>query len=179
MYKELDDIGLQECLRADDRSALAYIYEAHKDEFVNFSKRYELRIEDSLDIYQDAIIAMYQNFVTQQLQLQSSSIKTYLFGIGKHKIYNKLKVDKKYLQVVPKKESYEEVILEESNLTYYQDQLVKLLANMSESCKEILRLYYYRNLTVNEIVTLTNYKDANTVKSHKSRCMKTLKSMVN
>ncbi|GAB5564716.1 MAG: hypothetical protein Wins2KO_17790 [Winogradskyella sp.] len=178
MVKEIHEDDLQQRLRADDKSALELVYKSYKSEFLNYSKRFQINTNETLDIYQDAVIAMYQNFTVKKLELKDSSVKTYLFGIGKHKIYNVLKKNNKHLKIVNEVEDFEEIKVDADDLNYYQKQLSELLKNISDSCKELLRLYYYRNLTVSEIVEHTNYKDANTVKSHKSRCMKRLKSMV-
>ncbi|WP_299523301.1 sigma-70 family RNA polymerase sigma factor [Winogradskyella sp.] len=178
MVEHIREEDLQQRLRADDKSALEFIYKSYKSEFLNFSKRYDLNIDDALDIYQDSVIAMYQNFVMNQLELSNSTIKTYLFGIGKHKIYKVSNLNKTRLKIENDIEESEEVITKEHQLNYYQKQLSELIGNISESCRELLRLFYYRNLTIQEIVDLTQYKDANTVKSHKSRCMKRLKSLV-
>ncbi len=177
MSKDSNHQNLETRLRADDKSALEYVYKLYREEFINYTKRYNITYEDALDIFQDAIIAMYQNFVVKQLHLQNSTIKTYLFGIGKHKIYNCLKSKDRHLSIEKEVEDYKKVITENEGLTFYQKQLAKQLNHISESCREILRLYYYRNLSINEIVEQTHYKDANTVKSHKSRCMKHLKSL--
>ena len=173
------DSDLQQRLRSDDKSALEFVYKSYKSEFLNFSKHYKLRNDVAVDIYQDAVIALYQNFTSRQLQLENSTVKTYLFGICKHKIYGLLKTNKKQVDNVVDFIDYDEIEVKTNNLNYYQEQLAVLLKSLSDSCKDLLRLYYYRNLTVNEIVEQTNYKDANTVKSHKSRCLKRLKSMVN
>ena len=163
MIEKFQDLDLQQRLRADDKSALEFVYKTYKPEFISFSKRYDIMPEESLDIYQDAVIAMYQNFTIKKLELSNSSIKTYLFGIGKHKIYEVLKKNKKYIKIINELEDFEEIHIDSDNLNYYQKQLADLLRNISASCKELLRLYYYRNLTVSEIVERTNYKDANTV----------------
>lgn len=179
MIEDLNSKNLEERLRAGDKTALDAVYRGFKDEFLNYVKRYDINYETSLDIFQDAIIVLYQNFTTNNLQLQNSSVKTYLFGIGKHKVFNYLKSKNKHLRIVNDVEDYEELNIKEPNLSFYQQQLAKQLSQISESCKDLLQLYYYRNLTINEIVQQTHYKDANTVKSHKSRCMKRLKSLVN
>lgn len=179
MIDNLREQDLQKRLRADDKSALTLIYKSYKSEFLNFSKRYDLSDDDALDIYQDSIVAMYQNFVMQQLELYNSSIKTYLFAVGKHKIYKVSKNNQKLLELKNEVEEWQDMVTEDDEPNYYQKQLSRLLITLSESCQELLRLYYYRNLTVNEIVESTHYKDANTVKSHKSRCLKRLKSLVN
>jgi len=178
MAETIREEDLQQRLRAEDKSALEFVYKTYKSEFINYSKRFELNNDEALDVYQDAIIAMYQNFTMQQLELTSSSIKTYLFGIGKHKIYKLCKSKNKQIKIENNIEDFEDIELNDDSLNYYQKELSKLIANISDSCKELLRLYYYRNLTVQEIVEQTQYKDANTVKSHKSRCMKRIKSLV-
>ncbi|MEL6925658.1 MAG: hypothetical protein AAFO94_16555 [Bacteroidota bacterium] len=39
-------------------------------------------------------------------------------------------------------------------------------------------MFYYRGLSIAEIVEQTDYKDANTVKAYKSRCLKKLKQLI-
>lgn len=177
MSNTASDYKLQVALRADNKHALEQVYTSYRSEFINYSKRYPLDESDILDIYQDAVIAMHQNFVMSQLELKSSSIKTYLFGIGKHKIFKKLKTEQRFLRVEVETSEYTEIELEDTAPSELQLALAKRLDDISESCKSILKLYYYRNLTVDEIVELTQYKDGNTVRSHKSRCLKHLKSL--
>lgn len=177
MGNTASEYKLQVALRADNKKALEQVYTNYRDEFVNYSKRYPLDESDILDIYQDAVIAMHQNFVMSQLELKSSSIKTYLFSIGKNKIFNKLKSKQRFLRVEIQNNEYTEIELDDAVPSELQIALSKRLNEISESCKSILKLYYYRNLTVDEIVDLTHYKDGNTVRSHKSRCLKHLKSL--
>jgi RNA polymerase sigma-70 factor (ECF subfamily) len=177
MSRNSTDAELQDLLRSDDKKALETIYVRYKNEFLNYAKKYGLDNYNALDIYQDSIIAMHHNFVSSQLVLTSSSIKTYLFGIGKFKILKILKEEDKLLRVQKEEESYTEIRIEEDIPSEESILLSQNLAKISESCKTILELYYYRNLTVEEIVQLTDYKDGNTVRSHKSRCLKRLKSL--
>lgn len=178
MNKETVDVELQERLRRDDRSALETIYKEHKVVFVNYAKTYNLSEDDALDIYQDAAIALYQNFVTKQVVLTKSSVKTYLFGIGKNKIFKFLNAKNRQLKKVDTTDDgIEEIHMETDNVTELQLQLAKNLKQISESCNELLRLFYYRGLTIDEIVEQTTYKDSNTVRSHKSRCIKRLKTL--
>ena len=177
MNNTASDYKLQVALRADNKKALEQVYTSYRGEFVNYSKRYPLNESDVLDIYQDAVIAMHQNFVMSQLELKSSSVKTYLFGIGKNKIFKKLKSEQRFLRVEIENNEYTEINLESNTPSELQLALSKRLDEISESFKSLLKLYYYRNLTVAEIVELTHYKDGNTVRSHKSRCLKHLKSL--
>ena len=119
--------------------------------------------------------------MSSNLHLQKSTIKTYLFGVGKNKLFKRLKEHKRVLRAAetPESNDYTEIKLETTVPTSRQLKLVKMLDDISGTCKELLQLFYYRNLTIDEIVELTHYKDGNTVRSHKSRCLKTLKSRFN
>ena len=177
MKNTVSDIQLQKQLRADDKVSLEKVYTDYRDEFLNYSKRYKIEDSDVLDIYQDAVIAMHQNFVTNQLVLTKSTIKTYLFGIGKNKIFKFLKNQNKLVRKSVVNDEFDEIKIDEDNPTAIQIKLSENLKLISESCQDILKLFYYRNLTIDEIVAQTDYKDSNTVRSHKSRCMKRLKTL--
>ncbi|WP_046744392.1 RNA polymerase sigma factor [Kordia zhangzhouensis] len=169
---------LQARLRNDDKNALEEVYLTYKEAFVNYGLRFNLDKEDVIDVYQDTVIAVYQNFVIQQKHIDNSSLKTYVFSIGKYKIYDRLREQKQFVTKVDAEDSYEEIKQEELVLSEEQTLLQKHFRHLGKSCQEILRLYYYRNLTVQEIVESTHYKDQNTVKSHKSRCLKKLIALI-
>lgn len=172
------DYQLQQRLRSDDKAALEDVYNSYRKEFLNYCTRYPLDKAAILDIYQDAVIAMHQNFVMSQVALTSSSVKTYLFGIGKNKLYKELKEQNRILRIENEvSDTYESIDIESHLPTENQLALAKNITKISESCQAILKLFYYRGLTIEEIVDMTNYKDGNTVRSQKSRCLKHLKSL--
>ena len=81
-------------IREGDRTVLDVIYRDNRTAFLNFAKKYSLSWNDNLDVYQDAIIALYENIVSRKVHTLDSSIKTYLFSIGKYMIYKKIKENK-------------------------------------------------------------------------------------
>jgi len=177
MSRNQDDLNLQDRLRADDKEALELIYKKYKSEFIGYGMRYDISEPEILDIYQDSIIAMHQNFIVNQLELKSASLKTYLFGIGKNKIFKSLKSKQRFKTINEEREEYEQVELQDQEPTPRQLVLAARLNQISDSCQKILKMYYYRNLTIDEIVEFSDYKDGNTVRSHKSRCLKRLRSL--
>ena len=165
-------------LQEDDKSALATVYTAYREAFVAYARQYELEEADCLDIYQDAIIAVYQNLVTKKITLQNSTLKTYLFGIGKYKILDRLKANKQLFALKNTAHDYEIVEEKTMELTLEQQQLATYFGHLGKRCQAILKMYYYQNWSIKEIVQWSHYKDENTVKSHKSRCLKQLKSII-
>ena len=92
---------------------MEWVYSNYKEEFMGFSFKYGLSSDEALDVYQDTVVAMYQNFVGKKVELTSSSLKTYLFGIGKFKLFSVLKTRNKHLPFLENVSKEEMVELEE------------------------------------------------------------------
>ena len=168
---------LEKAFIEGNEKALKTVYDNYKSEFVNYFRKYNINTEDLLDIYQDSIIIVYQKFSNEKKEPENSSLKTYLYGVAKNKVYDYFKL-KNY-----KRNDFEDLRVDDKEFelkkepSIYEKLLAKHLKSISKSCQEVLRLYYYRNLSIKEIVMKTDYKDENTVKSHKSRCLKRLKAL--
>jgi len=174
---------LFELIRQRDLTVLDNIYRENRSAFLNFAKKYNLPEQDNFDIYQDAIIAFYENVVSEKVLNLDSSIKTYLFSIGKYMIFKKIN-DYKYNKPIEQEHStvlqmqieyYEYHEVSEGD---YQRLVLKCFGQLGKKCQKVLKLFYYEKLTLEEIKTYLNYENYNVVKSQKSRCLKTLKELI-
>ena len=95
--KNRRDSDLYDSLIKGDQNALGDVYVAYKDEFLFYLKKFDIDEDTLLDIYQDSIVVVNQKFVHDKVRLKKSSLKTYIFGIGKNKMYNHFKKSKKKL----------------------------------------------------------------------------------
>ncbi|QFZ54772.1 sigma-70 family RNA polymerase sigma factor [Oceanihabitans sp. IOP_32] len=160
------------------------LYAAHKNAFLNFGKKYGLDNDDLIDIYQEAFIALRKHAINGKLANVKSSLKTYLFGIGKFMIFDLLKEKKKTFtlntDVLSEYSNIEKVDIEFENeeLTIEQQLLRTHFKKLGKKCREVLTLFYYRGLTIDDIVELTDYTSKSVVRSQKSRCLKSLKEMI-
>ena len=68
--------------------------------------------------------------------------------------------------------------LEAPDPSHEQRLLQQHLKSLGEKCQQLLTLFYYRGLTIQEIMEAENYNSENVVKAAKSRCMKTLKEKI-
>lgn len=170
--------SLQHQLRSGDERAFEWVYNEYKEGFLAFSRSYRLDADELIDIYQDAVIALFQNFVEKQLELEKSTVKTYLYGIGKHLIIKTVKRDSKMIRLDGSQEEVVEIEIDEHDESERSQQLAAAFKKIGEKCREVLELFYYRGFSIKEIVEATDYKDENTVKSHKSRCMKGLREKI-
>ncbi|MFD2916599.1 RNA polymerase sigma factor [Psychroserpens luteus] len=172
-----------DALKQGDEKLIKELYGNYRNEFLFFSKKYNIAGADSLDIYQESFLAIRKHALSGKLYDVNSSFKTYLFGIGKHLIYKKLKEYSKNqsyeLQVHKVDFDYEEISIDATgNLTKEQELLRHYFKQLGKSCQQMLTLSFYRGLTNEEIATLKGYESEAVVRSQKSRCLKTLKDLI-
>lgn len=156
-------------------------YQEYKTEFMAFCQRFGASREDILDAYQDAFVALIENVQHRGIRTLKSSLKTYVFGIGKFILFKKLKRAGRTLECLELEDDaleYLDGYEEKDELTQNQRDLKKGLALLGGKCHEILRLFYYRQFSIEMIRTRMGYLNDNTVKAHKSRCMKKLRDLV-
>ena len=178
-----DSERIIELIKKGDASMLEVIYKENRLPFLFFAKKFKLPHEDNVDVYQDAIIALRDNIVNGNLKEIKSSIKTYLFSIGKNMIFQKIKKSKKIVDIpvdlVPIDDVSTEFVIYEEDKSHKQRLVNSSFEKLGKKCQEVLKLFYYEGLTLEEIQHYFNYDNYNVVKSQKSRCLKTLKDLIN
>lgn len=139
--------------------------------------RYGATDEQAKDVFQDAIIAFYQNIVSGKLTELTSTAKTYLFEIGKRKMINLLERERRITyecepHLMNGREN--EDFMNEENKAYSEEQLKEAIANLPDDCQRVLELFYFREYDMDSVAREMGYKNADTAKSKKSLCMKKL-----
>lgn len=172
---------LQE-IRNGNEAPIITIYENYREEFIVWAgRKYQLDQEDAVDVFQESVICFYRNVVKGKVETISSSVKTYLFAIGKNIIRDKLKKNDplKVTQEIGEIDvSHQPEIME---LIYNEEraELVKqLMQELQEPCNSLLRLFYYFNLSMKEIAQKMQYKNENVAKTQKMRCLNALKEKI-
>lgn len=163
----------------NDESALYEIYDKFTNPFISFFQKYGLSITELEDTFQDTVIALYQNIMKGRVEVNEASLKTYIWSIGKYKVIDIIRMKNKNKKLEIHNDEVEPFEMRENILSKNQRLLYKHFKSLGESCQQIIKYFYYEGLTIEEIVQITDYKDANTVKSTKSRCIKQLKKLIN
>ncbi len=169
-----------EALRNGDDSPLYEMYRLYRDEFLAWSKKqFNTTDEQAKDAFQDAMLDFHQNVLTGRLTELTSSLKTYIFQIGKHKILNIQKKESRLtyhdaLHMINNGEV--DHFMEEENKAYTEEQISQAIEKLPEDCQKVLKLFYFSEYDMDSIARELNYKNADTAKSKKSLCMKNLMS---
>lgn len=180
----MDDKQLIAQLKKRDRNALTNVYQDYKTEFFRFMSRYNAEENTLEDIFQDALIVLYENAQAGKLDQLKSTLKTYLFGTGKFMLFKHFRDSKK--EVFTDEDyvfdNYEQAVIEDvyedEGPNDYQKMLVANFKKLGDKCREVLELFYLQGLKLDEIVTVQGYENKNVVKSQKSRCLKSLKELI-
>ncbi len=165
-------------IRNGDERKLAEIYQAYRNDFIYWAVRnYSLAEEVARDVYQVAVVILYENIRSGKLTSLQSSVKTYLFGIGKNKIMEELAAQKKvqHIQENFRFEPLPEDSKEEKEEVF--KSLETALIELGEPCRTVLEMYYYKNYGIEEIASALNYKGTDSAKTQKYKCLMRLKKI--
>jgi RNA polymerase sigma-70 factor (ECF subfamily) len=171
-------------LKKNPNEVLVEFYQNYRKEFISWSfKKFGASEADALDCFQDAVIVFYRNVVDGKISNLTSSEKTYLFGIGKNLLLRKLKKDQRSMHVDFENnglDNLNEIEVSELFQGYtMENKIADILKTMRDPCKSILRYFYFRGFTMEEIAEEMSYKNAQTVKAQKVRCIKDIQNLVN
>jgi len=172
---------LIERLKQGDEQLLQEIYRENRLPFIHWiMKQYTCELEDAKEVFQLSVVTLYDNIVNGKLQSLSSSLNTYLFSIGK----NKMREWKRSQQKIDYQQN--EFLFNhigEAETTNQKEQLFSKvdegLKKIGEPCKTLLELVYYNRLSMQLISTKMNYKNADTAKNAKYKCLQRLKKQMN
>lgn len=165
----------------DDR-VFTELYRSYRDEFVIWiCRQQKLNEEDACDVFQNTIVIFYQNVKSGKVEHLTSSVKTYLFGIGRNKARewkrkkpNNIEEPSFILMnsLVEDSDIEEKEQLEQQIMMIYQS-----LRKLGDPCKALLELFYYQRLSMDEIATLNGYSGSASVKTQKYKCLARLRKI--
>ena len=175
-----DSAAIIQRIKRGDEQLLSKLYENYRKEFLKFGFKYLKDEAKILDVYQDAFIAFYENVRAGKISNLQSTIKTYIFSIGKYKLIHQFKADITEVshEDVAGFEFIDASFDQEEELNEMQQLLQEALSKLNDKCRELLILFYYRKYSMESIVETMAYKNENVVKNQKKRCMKYLKEVI-
>ena len=165
-------------------SALVELYKLYRNEFINWSyNNYHISSDDAKDIFQETIIAFYNNVRIDQLTELRSDLKTYLFAIGKFKTLTFLKKHNRLVtysdfNVLKVVEPTENTMDNKAEQEFIKETVRKFLNEQCEDCKKVLELYYFKEMNMKAIAKEMGYKNSDVAKKKKYECFKKLAEMV-
>jgi RNA polymerase sigma-70 factor (ECF subfamily) len=177
----MTDAELIALVKCDDPRGLAQIYKDCRQEFVHWLMRQQkLSNDDAREIYQASILILYDNIMADKLDGLRSSIKTYLFGIGKNLVWQRYRALERQQKVSA--EFYLKIHLADEAESIELEKNLDLISagyrQLGEPCSQLLRYYYFERQTMDHICAIMGYKNTETAKNQKYKCMERLRKLV-
>ncbi|MDR6944603.1 RNA polymerase sigma factor [Mucilaginibacter pocheonensis] len=135
--------------------------------------------DDAKDIYQEAIIVLYNKIKTGQFEL-SSKLKTYIYSVCRRLWLKRLSQMNRYGGDIRDFEEYLPVDDEVDNHNERDVQFNKMenaLQLLGEPCKTIMEDFYIHNRSMQEICERFGYTNADNAKTQKYKCLQRLKKL--
>lgn len=136
--------------------------------------------EDGADIFQEAVLVLIEKVKTGQFRGESS-IKTFLLAIARNLWLFELRTRNRRSnrEVIYMDGEDKQVEITGSFFNKKNTQgLEHLLHEIGETCKKILKGYYYENKSMKELLDQFNYTNEQVLRNRKSKCMKKLKTLL-
>lgn len=173
------DKYLLEGLAIQDKNAIESIYKSNFTMIQNLIINNKGTLNDAEDIFQEAMIVLYQKSIDKEFQL-NCQLKTYLYSVSKRLWLKKLQSIQRFgIQA----DDVEDFISVESDLQKHQQEqnqfsiMEKAMERIGEPCKSLLEAYYIHRKQMQEIANQFNYTNADNAKTQKYKCLVRLKKL--
>jgi len=178
----MDHDKIIETIKSGNRKFLHELYVQYRDEFSLWAmNKYNLDKDLVGEIYQKTFIALYYNIRDEKLLTLHSSLKTYLFAIGKNQIRDHLKDNRKFVDhedLSVANEALDFGILAEYEASEMKETLNRLMNKIGEPCRTVIELFYFKHYALDAIAKEMAYKTEQIAAKRKFICLKQMKTLL-
>jgi RNA polymerase sigma factor (sigma-70 family) len=135
--------------------------------------------DDAKDVYQEAIIVLYNKVKSGSFEL-SSKLKTYIYSVSRRIWLKKLAQHSKKTSNIA---DFEDVLIVEEDMEQHEqkdmqfDKMKEALESLGEPCKTIIEDFYINNQSMQDICEKFGYTNADNAKTQKYKCLQRLKKL--
>ncbi|HZZ76544.1 MAG TPA: sigma-70 family RNA polymerase sigma factor, partial [Puia sp.] len=133
--------------------------------------------QDADDIFQETVVS-FIDAVQKSKFRQESGIRTFLISISKNLWFNEIRrrqrADNRERLFESDRDQEDSDVNEIIQDRELKIQLNQLMQQLGDSCRKILELFYYENLSMKEIVLHLHYENEQVVRNKKYKCMQQL-----
>lgn len=178
-----NDIQILEALRDVRRinKAIDRLYDIHYGMLEYFILQNSGDETDAQDTIQETML-VFVNLVHEQKYRGEASIKSILYSINKNIWLGELRKRKNRQVRDMAFESDKEIEVEDYSAELIKMEgykmIMELFDKLGKGCKSILTLFYFENLSMEEIVKKEKYSSEQVLRNKKYKCMKELSTKV-
>lgn len=184
--KQPDDEQILLKIREGRQDMLVRLYERNYNSIRSYILRNNGNDADAEDILQEALVILWQQAQKPDFTL-SSKLDTFIFAIAKNLWLKNLRknhrITSQDFQEEKNSTLYFSVTDEDSESNFLPDEerykiLYQYLKELGETCTQILQLFYFDGLDMEQIAAKLSFANAQTAKAKKYQCKKKLEEMI-
>ena len=167
--------------QADVNGAITYLYKTYYrllERYVMANSGNEM---DAEDVIQDVMVA-FVDLVQQGKYRGEASVKSFLHTLARNLWITELR---KRGSTTKRNELFEmdrDQLTDDVSeyVTYWEAQqtIADFFKRMGETCRKILTLFYYHDLSMKDILKQTNYENEQVLRNRKYKCLKEITDMI-
>lgn len=160
-------------------SSLEYLYQTYLPMVVQMISQNNGDEDDAKDIFQEAVMVLYDR-INQGNFVLTSKLKTFLYSVCRRLWLKRLN---KGDRVSFNAQEHEDLVPVESELHEYEQKeeqfmlMEQSLHLLGEPCQTIIRDFYLKNMSMQEICDKFGYTNTDNAKTQKYKCLQRLKKL--
>ena len=175
-----DDARVLDMIRNGDEKALVLLYESNRKMISAFIARNNGTHDDYEDMLQEALVVLWERVRAGRFEY-SSKLSTFLFGTVKNIWLRRLAKAKREIPTDLQSDDQADPIgsVLDTMIENEETEAVRnALEKIGEQCKKLLLLFYWEECSMEEIAGKMGFANAETVKSKKYQCKKSLEKVL-
>lgn len=173
------DSRILDLIRKGDEEAFVLLYKSNRNAIRAYVSRNHGDADDAEDMLQEALIVLWKRVRTGRFEY-SAKLSTFIYAIVKNMWTRELA--RKWREQ-PTTEDVEFVsedpsVLDDIVQSEQAERMREALNRLGNPCKKVLMLYYWEELSMEEIAKAMGFANAETAKSKKYQCKEMLKKIL-
>jgi DNA-directed RNA polymerase specialized sigma24 family protein len=162
---------MEDCETETRPELFVILYEEVFPDVALYIKKMGGNLEDTKDVFQDALIIYYEKTRSGDLFIQVNE-QAYLFGICKHLWLKKQKQDARHykLDAVNMLNIREEPCVSSTILNF--------VAHAGKKCLELLQSFYFEKRNMNEIAEQFKFSNEHSAIAQKYKCLEKIRAVI-
>jgi len=168
----MDEKEIFERIQNGDEKALEFIYKKYYRMMTKMVITNSGTEDEARDVYQDALVVFWQKARSGKL-VMTSKISTYVYSICQN-LWRK-ELDRKKRLSNEEKDTAQSMDMDSGER---EKIIAKCLDQLGETCRKVLMLYYFDELSMQEIADKMGFANTDTAKTKKYKCKQKLDELV-
>ncbi len=167
-----DDEVIERIKKGDER-ALDFLYKKNYKMMTNMIIKNNGTEEEAKDVYQDALIVVWQKVMSPEFVL-SSKLSTYLYSICQNLWRKELERKGRHTG----EDEIKSTVINDTDKRERIEVVNQCINNMGETCRLLLSYYYFDEMSMAEIAVKMGFSNSDTAKTKKYKCKQELDKMI-